>query len=165
MPRRADAGSRPPGARGPARRPGARRRQRAHAKRRRRPQARAPSFPALQERVEARERLVRRRRRRFGCGSRCDAPRLFLLSLMLVVVTVDAQQFPVAAIGRIVVVVVIAMMDGELPHGRVVELAPAATADPRVDLECPLAVTLLAFVTCASSFGDDAVEPRLVWFL
>ena len=46
--------------------------------------------------------------------SRIDALRLLVLPLMLVVVAIDAEQLPVAAVGRVVVVVVVAMMDGEL---------------------------------------------------
>jgi len=71
------------------------------------------------------------------------------LARVLVVVAVDAQEFPVAAVGRVVVVVVVAMVDGELAHRRVVEAPAAAAADPGVDLERPLAVALLAFLARA----------------
>src|SRR5215471_15498566 len=84
---------------------------------------------------------------------------------MLVIVAVDAKQLPVAAVGRIVVVVVIAMMNGELPDRRCVEFAAASPADPRVDLERPLAISLFALIARASRFGDDAVEPRMIGLL
>src|SRR5437762_8600382 len=113
MQRPADAGRRASGERAPARPPATRTKRRARATRRARRRERAPSFPALQQRVEARERLVGRRRRGFTRSRRCDPARLVLLSLVFVVMAIDAKQFPVASIRRIVVVVVIAMVDGE----------------------------------------------------
>jgi hypothetical protein len=53
---------------------------------------------------------------------------------MLAVVAVQAQQLPVAAVGRIVVVIVVAVVDGELAHIGARELAGAAPADPGVYL-------------------------------
>ena len=50
---------------------------------------------------------------------------------MLVVVTVKAQQFPVAAVGRIIVVVVVFMMDREFTHRAGVKLAAAPPTSPR----------------------------------
>lgn len=36
--------------------------------------------------------------------------------LMLVVMAIEAQQFPIASVGRVVVVIVIAVMNGEFPE-------------------------------------------------
>ena len=81
---------------------------------------------------------------------------------MLVVVAVEAQQLPVAAVGRIEFVVVIAVVDGQLMPGGVVELARAAAADPRLHLHRLLAVAEVALVGGSYRVGDDAVEAGVV---
>ena len=50
---------------------------------------------------------------------------------MLVVVTIQTEQLPVAAVGRIVVMVVVLMVDRELAHLSAVEFTPAVGANPR----------------------------------
>src|SRR5690606_33805035 len=97
------------------------------------------TFPALEQRLQAGERA--------GPGpggpvlglQRAD-PGVVDLPRVLVVVAVHAQQLPVAAIGRVVVVVVVAVVDRQLVHVGAGELARAAPADPRVHLQRPLAV-------------------------
>jgi hypothetical protein len=54
---------------------------------------------------------------------------LLELPLVFVVVAVQAQQLPVAAVGRVVVMVVVLVVDRQLVHVRVIELAGAAAAD------------------------------------
>jgi predicted Na+-dependent transporter len=54
----------------------------------------------------------------------------FQLPLMFVVMAVQAQQFPVAAVGQVVVVIVVPVMNGQLTKVSVREFATAATADP-----------------------------------
>ena len=71
--------------------------------------------------------------------------------LVLVVVAIHAQQFPVAAIRRVVVVIVIAVMDRQLAQIGPREFAGTATADPRIDLERALPVSLLALRGGASA--------------
>ena len=58
----------------------------------------------------------------------------FQLALVFVVMAVQAQQFPVAAIGRVVMVVVVAVMHRQFAHIGLAEFPPTATADPGVDL-------------------------------
>jgi hypothetical protein len=53
-----------------------------------------------------------------------------LIALMLIVVTVEAEQLPVAAVRRIVVMVVVLVMDCELVQLLPVELAPTVGTDP-----------------------------------
>jgi len=77
---------------------------------------------------------------------------------VLVLVAVDAQQLPVAAVGRVVVVVAVAVMHGQLLHVGARELARAAAADPRIQLQRPLAVRSLALLAGAPRLGDQAVE-------
>ena len=71
---------------------------------------------------------------------------------------VQAQQLPVAAIGRVVVVIVIAMMNGELAQVGTREFACAATTNPRIDLERLLPVSLAALCGSAAGLGHDAVQ-------
>ena len=78
---------------------------------------------------------------------------------MFIVVAVDTEQFPVAAVGGIVVVIVIAVVDGELLEIGACELARAAPADPRIQLERLLPVTLLTQLAVALGVGDNAVQP------
>jgi len=56
----------------------------------------------------------------------------FKLSLVFVVVAVNAQQFPVTAIGGVVIVIVITVMNGKLLHRGAGKFSLAATADPRI---------------------------------
>lgn len=70
---------------------------------------------------------------------------------MFVFVTVQAEQFPVAAILGVVVVIMIAMMHGEFGQVAARELASAAPAYPGIQFECALAVgadTRLTFAPC-----------------
>jgi len=72
-------------------------------------------FP-FQQILQARERLVSVTPL-LPAGGRCSViPLSDLMSGMFVVVTVDTQQFPVAAVRRIVIVVVILVMDREFPN-------------------------------------------------
>jgi len=59
---------------------------------------------------------------------------------MFVVVAVQAEQFPIAAIRRVVVVVVIFVVNGQFAQVYPGKAAPAAPAYPRVELECAFAV-------------------------
>jgi hypothetical protein len=54
-----------------------------------------------------------------------------LIPLVLIVVTVETQQLPVAPVGRIVVVVVVFVMDRELTQLLAVKFTAAVRTDPR----------------------------------
>ena len=77
---------------------------------------------------------------------------------MLVVVTVEAQEFPVAAVGRVVVVVVIAMVYGKFSHCRLRELPSATPADPGVQPESLGPVTLFSFSSRPLHVRDQSIE-------
>lgn len=62
-----------------------------------------------------------------------------LVPLMFIVVTIEAEEFPVAAVWWIVVVVVVFVVNRELAQPFAVELAPAVRADPGKEFECLLA--------------------------
>ena len=93
-----------------------------------------------------------------GLFGRNVALRRFELALVLVVVAVQAQEFPVAAVGRVVVVIVVAVVDGEFAQVGGGEFAGAAAADPRIDLEGFFAIALGAGVGGAAGFEDEAIE-------
>ena len=61
---------------------------------------------------------------------------------MLVVVAVDAEQLPVASVGRVVVVVVVLVVDRELAQPPARKLAPTRGAHVGQQLERALAVAL-----------------------
>jgi hypothetical protein len=83
-------------------------------------------------------------------------------ALVFVFVTIGAQKLPVASIGRVVIVVVIAMMDFEQLQVGVRELAAAASTYPRINPECLLTVTLCALFACAPCLGDNAVKASMI---
>src|SRR5690606_38263892 len=84
------------------------------------------------------------------------------LAGVLVVVTVHAQQLPVAAVGRIVVVVVIAVVDRQLLEVGAGEISRAAAAGPWIHLQGTLPIALRALFGAATGLGDDAVGPGVV---
>jgi hypothetical protein len=63
-----------------------------------------------------------------------------LIPLMLILMAVQTEQFPVAAIGRIVVVIVIFVMDRELAKLLAVKFSSATRTDPRKQFECVLSI-------------------------
>src|SRR5690349_9008814 len=77
---------------------------------------------------------------------------------MLVVMAVQTQQFPVAAIDRVIVVIVIAVMNGQLTQVGAREFAPAATANPGINLERLLAIALFALGGGLTGVGHYAVQ-------
>jgi hypothetical protein len=82
-----------------------------------------------------------------------------LIPLVLIVVTVETEQFPVAPVWRIVIVVVILVMDRELVKRFAVKLASAMCTDPRKYFERVLSMGLvsLRLVTpCHASPGRMA---------
>src|SRR5215469_4806436 len=98
------------------------------------------------------------RKRRMSCTTAIFASvgtpgRRFQLTLMFVVVAVQAEQFPVAAVGRVVVVIVIAVMNRQLTQVGARKLAATAAADPRINLEGLLPIGLRAFFCVAASLS------------
>ena len=76
---------------------------------------------------------------------------------MLIVMAVYTEIFPVAAIGRIVVVIMILVMYGQFIKIFLIELAPAAATDPGMDLKRLGAIALLSSVS-----GPDCIDHSLV---
>ena len=81
-----------------------------------------------------------------------------LIPLVLIVVAVETEQFPVAPVGRIVVVVVVLVMDRELAQLLAVIFASAVRTDPRKHFERLLSIGLLQLslgAPCHASLGED----------
>ena len=77
---------------------------------------------------------------------------------MLVVVTVQTQQFPVAAIARIVVVIVIFVMYRKLLQAFAREFTGTAAANPRVYFQRLLAIARFACLTIVDGLGNHVVK-------
>ena len=90
---------------------------------------------------------------------RCLTRRIsHLPSLVLIVVAVETEQFPVAPVMRIVVVVVVLVMDRELVQFLAVKFASAVRTDPRKHFERLLSIGLLQLslgAPCHASLGED----------
>jgi hypothetical protein len=80
------------------------------------------------------------------------------LSLMFVVVAVQTQQLPIAAIRRVVVVIVVPVVDGQFAQVGARKLAGAAPTDPRIELQRLFPVAPIARLGSATGFSDDAVQ-------
>ena len=62
---------------------------------------------------------------------------------MLIIVAVETEQLPVAPIGRVVIVVMVFVMDGELAQFLAIKFAPTVATDPRKHLERAFSIGLL----------------------
>ena len=70
----------------------------------------------------------------------------YLISRVLIIVTVDTEQFPVAPVRRIVVMVVIFVVHGELAQPLSTELSPATPANFGKKLQGAFPITFLSFL-------------------
>jgi len=60
--------------------------------------------------------------------------------VVFLLMTIDAEQFPVAAVGRIIVVIVILMMKRQLSESFAIEFPGAAGTDPGKQFESLITV-------------------------
>lgn len=74
---------------------------------------------------------------------------------MFVVVAIGAEQLPVAAVRRIVIVIVVFVMDCQFSYFFAGEFPSAFPANPREDLERPLPVTLLSEILITLGLGNE----------
>jgi len=103
----------------------------------------------------------------------CPGPRVavhFFVQVFLVlhVVAVDTEQFPVAPVRGIIVVIVVLMMDREFAEFPSREFAAASSTDPRKQLEGPFPIGRFPGQSIAASIGDDPIHIggfrlRLLW--
>src|SRR5688500_945238 len=97
-----------------------------------------------------------------GIASGRAGPGVVEVASVLVFVAIRAQQLPVAAVGRVVVVVVIPVMDFEQLDILASELARAAAANPGIHSQRQLAIALRALLARAPRLSGDPVQPRVV---
>ena len=79
-------------------------------------------------------------------------------ALVFVVVTVQAEQLPVASIRWIVVVIMVAVMDREFMHVGASEFPRATAADPRIHFQSLFPVSLLAFGTVPPGIRHNLIQ-------
>jgi len=79
-------------------------------------------------------------------------------SLVFVVVTIHAQQFPVAAVLWIIVMVMVAVMHGQLMHIFASKLTRTPTAYPGVHPERLFAIPAFSLQAIPLRFGNHAVQ-------
>ena len=121
----------------------------------------AVAFESVRESGEGREgrRLIL-----FPARQRLTGRRGTLAPLMLIVVTIKTEQLPVAAVRRIIVVVMVFVMNGELAQLLAVEFATTMRTDPWKQFERLLPITLLQIslgASCHASLGSGgALVPR-----
>src|SRR5262245_9310065 len=77
---------------------------------------------------------------------------------VLGVVAVDAEVLPVAAVGGVVVVVAVLVVDGEQVEVRGLEVASALGAHPAVQLERALAVALTPRARSGRRLPDQGIQ-------
>lgn len=78
--------------------------------------------------------------------------------LMFVVVAIQAEIFPVTAIRRIIVMIMIDMMHGQLMQIGTREFPAAAAADPRMQTQRLFAVTGQPVFGAAPGIGNDLIK-------
>ena len=76
---------------------------------------------------------------------------------MFMVVAVDAEKLPVAAVGRVVGVVMVTVMHGQFAQSLPLELPATAAADVREEFQRPLPVAGLAHLFFLAHDCDDPV--------
>ena len=78
---------------------------------------------------------------------------------MLIVMAVEAKQFPVAAIRRIVVMVVVFMVDREFAKPFAFKFTSTASTNRGKHFKCLLAIPLHPKLSFASSIGNELIPP------
>jgi hypothetical protein len=76
---------------------------------------------------------------------------------MLVVMAVNAEQFPIAAVEGVIVVIMINVVHGEFTELFALEFPGASAANRREQFQCLFPVSRLAFLLLTAHFGDQAV--------
>ena len=101
-----------------------------------------------------------------GCHCLISRPpasnRLIQLTRMFVIVTVQTEQFPVAAIRRVVVVIMVFVMYRQFAQAHSGKLAAAPRTYPWKQFKRPLAIAGLTQFTLLACFGDDAIKSCVI---
>ena len=83
---------------------------------------------------------------------------LFKISRVLIVVTIETQQFPVAAVGWIVIVVVVLVVYRKFTKLFTGKFSSATCAYPGINLECSFPVSLLPEILVVLGLGDELLN-------
>ena len=84
--------------------------------------------------------------------------RRILIPGVFVVVAVETQQLPVAAVGWVVVVVMILVMNGEFTQPFPAEFPTTPGADPGIHFKCLFPVGFFALAAALPGLGDYVVR-------
>jgi len=82
---------------------------------------------------------------------------------MFVFVTVGAEQLPITAIRRVVVVIVVLVMHFEQLQIGMIERARTTAADPRKQFQSLCPVTLFPLFGAASRLKDKTIKAFIGW--
>jgi len=77
---------------------------------------------------------------------------------MFIIMAVDTQQFPIAAVRRVVIMVMILMMDRELTKFFTSKFAPAPGTDLGEDLQRTFSIALFSLSLALPNLFDDPVS-------
>ena len=77
---------------------------------------------------------------------------------MLIVVTIETQQFPVAAVGWIVIVVVVLVVYRKFTKLFARKFSSTTCAYPRINLECSFPISLLPEILVVLGLGDELLN-------
>ena len=99
-----------------------------------------------QQRIQPRKGRKNRGRGRFITGRAAPMP-FHQVFLVLVVVTIQTKQLPIAAVGRIVCMIVVFVMHGQFGKIPPLEFPAAAGANMREQFQRAAAITALTFFT------------------
>ena len=77
---------------------------------------------------------------------------------MFVIVAIEAEQFPVGAIRRVIVMVHVLMVDRQLAQILLVECPATAAADPGIELEGLVTVTRGALIAGLARLGHHPIQ-------
>ena len=81
---------------------------------------------------------------------------------VLILMAINAQQLPVAAIERVIVVIVILVVHRQFAQTHAGELTAASSANVRIEFHGAFTVSRLALAAVPARFGDDSIETRLI---
>ena len=84
------------------------------------------------------------------------------ITRMFIIMAVKTQQFPVAAVFRIIIMIVIAMMHRQLMQVLMVEFTTAPATNPGIQFERLFPVGTRTFLILAPRTSDDLVKFILI---
>jgi hypothetical protein len=82
----------------------------------------------------------------------------FKIPRVLIVVTIETQQFPVGAVGWIVIVVVVLVVYRKFTKLFTGKFSSATCAYPGINLECSFPVSLLPEILVVLGLGDELLN-------